>query len=435
MGKKIRKAAVLAVSAGLCTGLLGGCSKDRQSTEAAADGAPVTIKFVHKFPEEERMKFFDEVIGAFEKENPDIKIEMTAYGDEEIKDKTRVLLGSDDAPDIYFTWSGERITQYVDSGNALDISKYFEEDREWKEDFNQAMLECCNKEGSYWAVPWDYSSKEFVYNKKIFAELGLEVPRTWDEFQNVCQKIKDNGTYIPLAVGNQYPWVVCHFITTLNGKLVPKEMLEKNYTMEEIAYTDPGYAEALNMMSGLYKSGFTNQDINSCTWEMSQAMVQEGKAAMIYEEMQNLSSYEKSLGDDWGYFDFPEITGAKGEQGYITGGPDVFVVNTASKYPDQAVRFLKYITSDLVQEKMVYELGFLPATSVKLDQTKCIAEIPEIIDKNLKAPGVSEWLDCAINQNVADTYLIGCQTVFENKDGVSIMDAVTATAKEAAADR
>ena len=98
------------------------------------------------------MKFFEEVVAEFEKQNPNIKIEMTAYGDEEIKDKTRVLLGSDDAPDIFFTWSGERIMQYVRSGNAMDISKYLEEDGEWKDSFNPVMLDSCNKDGAYYAI-------------------------------------------------------------------------------------------------------------------------------------------------------------------------------------------------------------------------------------------------------------------------------------------
>ena len=73
------------------------------------------------------MQYFNDIVAEFEEKNPNIKVEMTSYGDEEIKDKTRVLLGSADAPDIFFTWSGERITQYVDSGNAMDISKYLED--------------------------------------------------------------------------------------------------------------------------------------------------------------------------------------------------------------------------------------------------------------------------------------------------------------------
>ena len=46
-----------------------------------------------------------------------------------------------------------------------------------------------------------------------------------------------------------------------------------------------------------------------------------------------------------------------------------------------------------------------------------------------------KWLDCALNQTVADTYLIGCQTIFDNQDGAAIMLDVSATASEAATDQ
>ena len=67
------------------------------------------------------MQYFNDIVAEFEEKNPNIKVEITSYGDEEIKDKTRVLLGSAYAPDIFFTWSGERITQYVDSRNSSHV--------------------------------------------------------------------------------------------------------------------------------------------------------------------------------------------------------------------------------------------------------------------------------------------------------------------------
>lgn len=433
--KKFKKLMALGLAVAMGVATLAGCGGSSTGGDASSDNSgssdgQVTIKFVHKFPEAARMEFFEKVVADFEAANPNIKIEMTAYGDEEIKDKTRVLLGSADAPDIFFTWSGERIMQYVRSGNSMDITKYFEEDSEWKDSFNQSMLETCNKDGSYWAVPWDYSSKEIIYNKAVFEAAGItELPTTWTEFLDCCEKIKATGV-TPIAVGNQYSWVVCHFLTTLNGKLVPQETTEKNYSMEEIAYTDPGYAEALDMMAELYELGYINADVNSMTWETSQAMVQEGTAGMIYEEVQNFVTYEEVMGDNWGYFDFPEIEGANGEEGFITGGPDVFMVNSESEHPDEAITFLKYITSAEVQAQMVYDLGFLPTTAVELDETKCLPAIIEVIEKNMNAPGISEWLDCVIEQTVSDTWLTGCQTIFTGETGASIMEQVSATAQE-----
>lgn len=435
------KLVVLGIVMSLCAGLLAGCGGSGSSGGSASGGSAsgndegqVTIKFVHKFPEENRLKFFEQVVADFEEANPNIKIDMTAYGDEEIKDKTRVLLGSDDAPDIYFTWSGERITQYVDTGNTLDITEYLNADEEWKNSFNPVMLEASNKNGSYWCIPWDYSSKEMVYNKTIFKEVGVDIPTSYAELLEICQKIKDAG-YTPIAIGNQYPWVVCHYLTTLNGKMVPKDVIEKNYSLEDPTFSDPGYAQAMDLVKELYDLGYINQDANSATWEMSQSMVQENQAAMIYEEVQNFVTYENSMGDNWGYFDFPEVEGQNGEAGYITGGPDEFMINSSSEHPDECIAFLKYLTSDAVQSQMVYDLGFLPVTNVEIDDTKCLPEIVEVIEKNLSAPGMSEWLDCVLNQTVSETWLEGCQTIFAEDDGAAVMEKVSAMAEEVVADQ
>ena len=46
----------------------------------------------------------------------------------------------------------------------------------------------------------------FIYNKDAFAKVGVEVPKTVDEFFAVLDKIKADGTYIPMAMGTNDQW-------------------------------------------------------------------------------------------------------------------------------------------------------------------------------------------------------------------------------------
>ena len=46
----------------------------------------------------------------------------------------------------------------------------------------------------------------FIYNADAFAELGLEVPTTEEEFFAVLDAIKEDGTYIPMAMGTNDQW-------------------------------------------------------------------------------------------------------------------------------------------------------------------------------------------------------------------------------------
>src|SRR6201987_6338601 len=56
------------------------------------------------------------------------------------------------------------------------------------------------------AVPMASVIHGFLYNKKIFTELGLTVPKTEQEFLGVLDKIKKKGKYIPLVIGTKDQW-------------------------------------------------------------------------------------------------------------------------------------------------------------------------------------------------------------------------------------
>ena len=51
-------------------------------------------------------------------------------------------------------------------------------------------------------------SHGFMYNKDIFNELGLSIPKTESEFFDVLEKIKSDGNYTPLAIGTADTWAI-----------------------------------------------------------------------------------------------------------------------------------------------------------------------------------------------------------------------------------
>ena len=69
---------------------------------------------------------------------------------------------------------------------------------------NQAIIDFLTdaKDGQMYLMPNALYAEYFAYRKDIFGQYGLEVPKTWDEFLNVCKVLKDNGE-IPLIVGGK----------------------------------------------------------------------------------------------------------------------------------------------------------------------------------------------------------------------------------------
>ncbi len=388
-------------------------SQEKKVDENKEDTEQIVIKFLHKWPQEERKVYFDEVIAAFEAEHPNVKIESEAAGDEPIKDKLRILMGSDDQPDIFFSWSGEFAKKFIRSGNALDLTEFIDADPAYKDSIMEAGFEPYSQDGKIYGVPFRIDGKFFVYNKKMFADNGLEAPKTWDEFLNVCETLKSNGI-TPISLGNIHPWAGCHWITGLNQKMVPDDVRATDYLAESGEYTDAGYVKALDMFKELNDKGYFNMGVNSTEHNMSNEMFYAGQSAMTYIEIVEFSEVKEKMGDDgWGFFVMPATDGP-GTQSFIVGAPDGFMVSAKTKQPELAVEFLKFLTNAENSAKMVEMLGWPSTTKGAVNDSNSDPMLVAGMEAITDATGMALWLDTDINIKISDVYLPGIQELFND---------------------
>ncbi|MCC7482872.1 MAG: carbohydrate ABC transporter substrate-binding protein, partial [Hyphomicrobiales bacterium] len=248
--------------------------------------AEVTVSFLHKWPEPENMVYFDKVVKDFEASHPDIKIKMEAVADEPYKDKIRVLMASEQVPDVFFSWSGEFGKKFARGGRALDITEAVY-NSDWKDRFSEASMGPFKYQGKLYGVPINVDGKFMLYNKKIFADNGIAEPKTYQEFLDACKKLKDAGI-VPIAFGNQYPWAASHYIGDLLAKLVPNDTRLADYELTskpEALYTDPGYVQALTEFKRLNDEGYFNRGSNALTHSIARGSFLAGRNAMIYMEL------------------------------------------------------------------------------------------------------------------------------------------------------
>ncbi len=85
-------------------------------TSAFAD--QVTVRFFHRWPNEPKLSYLNGLIAEFEAENPDIKIVTDQVLNDAYKEKIRVLVSTDDIPDVFMSWSGSFANNLVKSGRV-----------------------------------------------------------------------------------------------------------------------------------------------------------------------------------------------------------------------------------------------------------------------------------------------------------------------------
>ena len=326
-------ASLMAVSLAACGSSSSGSAGQTAGADStvaanAGNGNVKTIKFFHRFPDDPANSFIEEKIAEYEAAHSDIDIVVTSAQNQPFKEKIKTVVGTAEEPDIYYSWAGE-------------FSERFIRENHYTTD-----------DGMVYGIPFRLDGKVFAYNRDIFDELGLEVPTTWDEFLAVLDAIKADGTYTPLAEGNQDQWPGAHYIGTLNQMLVADDVRAADFNPKTGAFTDPGYVEALDKYQQLVP--YMNIGVNGMTHDMARQLFTTGQAAMCYIELVEITNlYQETEGTEfnWGMFVFPTVEGA-GNPNILTGEPEGFVISANTAYPDECVEFLKWFLGSSVRKSV-----------------------------------------------------------------------------------
>ncbi|AKO93080.1 ABC transporter substrate-binding protein [Priestia filamentosa] len=383
--------------------LLGGCSS-KETTSESEDGKTV-LTFFHRWPKEPEKTYFNDVVKEFEKQHPDIKIKTEAVLNDSYKDKIKVMTGTNNPPDIYFSWSDEFARQFVRGNKALDLTSYYEKDAKWSSQLVQSQVKPYTVDQKIYGVPVTMDGKMFFYNKSIFEKLNLQPPTTWDELINVLKVLKKNG-YTPLQFGSQDTWTISHYVGTLNQRIVKEDVLAKDYKNETGKFTDKGYIQALEKFEEL--TPYFNKNTNSIDHEYARQQFSNGKAAMIFAETAEIKLFGP-IKFELGMFNFPKVEDGKGNQTNLTGAPEGFMISSKTKHPKEAMEFLKFLASKDMGEKLVKDVGKYSAVQNTANSENTTPEQLDAVDNILKAEEMAPWFDMAIDSRIADAYLTGTQ--------------------------
>ena len=203
------------------------------------------IFFFHRWPNDPKNSMFNELLAQYMEENPDVYISMDCILNDQYKERIRMIVPTEDVPDVFSSWSGTFAQEMVASGNVLALNDIYEADPEWSEKLAAASVAGFTFDGTIYGIPWSQDGKVFFYNEKIFNELGLEEPKTWGEFIELLDTLKANGYETPVAEGLVDQWAVLHYLGTINQRMIDEETLAKDYDAATGEFTDPGYVRAL----------------------------------------------------------------------------------------------------------------------------------------------------------------------------------------------
>lgn len=299
----------------------GAPTESTQSPAAAAqpstDEKVVTVMTITP-PDDKYWKMLEDQKALFEKMNPGYVLEFTT-GTMSMEDGTLVtMLNSGvNLPDVInFSTGPSRVGPLAASGNIRALDDLYEK-YGWTEKLTPAALDLTTHiDGKLYEVPDTIDSIACYYNTEIFKELGLEVPTTWEEFLNICEKTKEAG-YDPIALGAREGyssgWFFGNLLQSTGGTEASRKLIAG-----ETKWTEAPASTTLATLADFVGKGYISE--TSLTYNQSDALYSflNGKAAMHFIGSWVISSiYDSGMEDKISSFPLPSQVG---DPAYVTSG-------------------------------------------------------------------------------------------------------------------
>ena len=266
-----------------------------------------TLKVTNNSSNVDNHKLWKEtIIPTFEKENPDIKVEMTIYDHEAYKTQIRNFLPAE-PPDVVNWFSGNRMKFFVNQGLFEDVSDVWDQNNLHNE--LAAARSTMTVNGKQWGVPTTYYQWGFYYRKDIFAKYGLGEPRSMADLMNIFETLKKNGV-APIAIGTKYLWTAAGWFDFLNLRINGYDF-HMALMDGEVSYEDQRLDRVFDVWGEIAKSGYYIDNHASYSWQEGMAPMINGDAAMYLLGNFIIPDLMRAgLKGKIGYFQFPVIDGS-----------------------------------------------------------------------------------------------------------------------------
>lgn len=340
MKKNIKKAIGVSLAAVMAVGMLAGCGSDGGS-ESKDGKKGVTLTFGSHQSGLPTTGIVQDLAKEFEEETG-IKVDFQISPDAQWRDLIKVKMDSGEAPDIIC------VDTPIGLASSLKMADYSVPltDEEWVSRMDENVIPAVSDGDQVYGMTFAGPKMYFyLYNKEIFENLGLEVPKTYDEFKDVCQKILDSGvTPVYEATTNGWHQVLPLFET---GGLYLKDdpnLYEELNANEKDLDDIPELLTIIQQLQECAEAGYFGDDYLSNAWENSKEAIASGRCAMTIAELGFRQEVETDFPDfsaeNLGAFVMPW-----GDNQTVGVNPasNAYFINKESKHADEAKQFFDFL--------------------------------------------------------------------------------------------
>lgn len=124
--------------------------------------------------------------------NPNFSYEYEYVSSSDLSTKVSTLVASNDLPDLFAYSAGVPLRELIQAKKVVNISEELKGmgDEDKVMDSAKSIMTSLSDTDDLYDLPFGMNIEGFWYNKSVFEDAGVEVPKTWDEFLAVCDTLK-----------------------------------------------------------------------------------------------------------------------------------------------------------------------------------------------------------------------------------------------------
>ncbi len=379
------------------------CSSKTASTEQKKDEKTVLKLWCIATESDANRPAYLQAIADYEAAHPDVKIEMEAFENESYKTKIKAaMMGGDtsDLPDIFFSWSGAFLGEFVNAGRAVCLDEYF---KPYADKLPESMLSTTTYGGKHYGVPTTFNIVAMYANMDLLAEVGWDhVPQTYEDLTACCDALLAKGI-IPFGCAGKETWCVTEYLEPIIIKTIGYEALNKIFA-GEATWNDPDIAGAVTIFQDMINKGYFDPNGAALGNDETKANFLAGKTAFYQNGSWNTGEVAKASFKSAVAL-FPVMNANRSSYNQTIGGPsDVLAACAASKNADLAAKAAVELGKEICHYNFLNAVG-CPAWAVDYDTSSLPPLMVEIGQLVNSCEGLVLFGDTAMAADPANIYL------------------------------
>ncbi|MGE5482007.1 MAG: ABC transporter substrate-binding protein, partial [Bacteroidota bacterium] len=259
-----------------------------------------------------------------------------------------------DMLEYYYAGWVEPIDSYLSNPKLTD-SKWYQPD-----DLVDSAKQQGTVEGHLTYVPTTLDTVFLMYREDLFQKYNIKVPETWDEMWDAAKTIKAKEPKVFGIVlrgeGYSAATTFAQFLKSTGVEWLSPTYYKPGGPLPKAVFNDPRAAKALEFYTSILRQ-FGPPGISSYTWQDSNRLFMDGRAAMLVEDNVFAATFEDAaqskVAGKVGYAEFPRPSGkwGQGKSRPAVAGYGL-AMSSQSKHKGAAWLLMQFASSRLVSREI-----------------------------------------------------------------------------------